>query len=399
MRKGGAALAAALILSSSRAFAASAEPELVPMQSGPRRPRKVDLPAARPLKEAEPAPRAPAPKDEPLGRDDTREILRRTRPKRPYLITRARAWFAQASVDTRYALQVPSTQVTPPGLEVFYGETREQQTSGVMVVYGAEVAPLDWLGFEGEFGEDRRSGTMYDRFWVDARNAQHLTNNATGATWDHPDHEDDTVFESDHRARRDWAAASAHFRVLDGKVLASEDWEIDHALDLTVGAHRFRQDGRFANERVTRSDGKFFPQVPLGPVAGQNGTYTAQWRGPHIGFREEMTLPRGFSMDAMLLWSPFMEFRGDGYDNGAAALRGETPNYTDRSHGSALHFRLGAAWTWSVLRFEAGYMRLAFSSHRGNRRYYLAGGGIFDQPLEKTETEVSGLYVGGSLRY
>jgi hypothetical protein len=52
-----------------------------------------------------------------------------------------------------------------------------------------------------------------------------------------------------------------------------------------------------------------------------------------------------------------------------------------------------------MLRVDAGLLRLAFSSHRGNRRYYLASGAVFDQALERTDAIAEGFYVGASLRY
>lgn len=400
MRNAGAALAAALLLLvPARARSASAEPELVRMEpSAPR--KRAAVPALPPAKPKESAPpREAAPR---LERDELREKIRTGKPKRPFFTARTFAWFARSSVDTRYAIQIPSSLVTPVGLEVFYGETQERTAEGMMLVHGAELAPLDWFSVEGEFGEDRQTGGMTDHFWINSPNAALLTNLSNGATWTHPDHEDDTVQRRDHAARRDWLAANAMFRVMDGRVFGAEEWEVSHALDVMIGAHRFRQDGRFSNLRTTTSLGKFFTQQALGPIAGENGTYRAQWRGVHFGMREEMAVPMGFAFDGMVLWSPFMEYRGDGYDNllvGPGNLRGETPNYEDRSHGSALHFRLGASWTWSVMRLEAGYMRLYFSSHRGNRRYNLYGGGGFDRGLEMTETEVSGLYAGGAVRF
>ena len=59
------------------------------------------------------------------------------------------------------------------------------------------------------------------------------------------------------------------------------------SLDIALGVERYRQNSRLTNLERTLSVGKRYPVAPLGAVAGLDSAYLAQWRGPHIGLREE----------------------------------------------------------------------------------------------------------------
>jgi hypothetical protein len=301
-------------------------------------------------------------------------------------------------VNTRYSIQIPREQITPPG-EVFIGETEERAIDGVLMLHSVELAPIGWFSGEFEYGTDRHDGRYTDRYWLHSPHSETLTNLDNGAVWTRPDHEDDLVFASAHSARREWVSANLYFRIAEGRVTGSDEMEVRHALDMSVGGHRFRQASRFTDLSRVLSTGKLYAPAPVGPIPGFDATYTASWAGPHLGFREDIRVPLGFSFEGQVLWSPLMGYRGEGFNNLDGSLRGTPPNYEDRANGSAVHFRLGAAWNYSVVRVEAGYMRLAFTSAHGNRRYHLADGSPFDQPVETTRTEVSGLYVGGSLSF
>lgn len=394
-----AAALCALLLLTARAWSAPVEPELAPMTT-PRRPRAAPAPPPPPA--AEPPPAEAAPKPEPLPeRDEDRERLRKE-PRRPWTTFRTRAWLAKSLVEVRYSIQIPREQIDPPA-EVFYGETQEFGASGVMMLHSAELAPLTWFSVEMEYGEDRpKAGGYTDRYWLHSPHSDSLTNLSNGAVWHRPDHEDDLIYHAINVSRRDWTQANMYLRVWEGRVGGAGETEISHALDLALGAHRFRQDSRQTGLERTFSAGKFYAPLPVGPLPGYDSTYSAVFEGAHFGFREEMVFPLGFTCDGQFLWSPVAKFRGDGYDNfsaGPGGLRSVSPNYTDRTNGTALNFRLGAAWTWTVLRIDAGYMRLSFRGRRGNRRYYLDDGTTFDQGLDMNDVEVAGFYAGASLRF
>jgi hypothetical protein len=388
-----AAVSAALLFAAPHARAASAEPELAPL-SPAERPAPRREPAAARHRRAEPRPPPPA----PIERDEVRERLRRGPPQRPFVTVRSRLWLARSTVDTRYSIQIPRAQINPPA-EVFVGETEERAATGSLLINSVEVAPLSWFSGEFEYGRDQATGGYTDRYWLHSPASDTLTKFSNGAVWHNPDHEDDTIFTADHAARREWISASVYFRVAEGRVTGSDEMEVRHALDIAVGGHRFRQDSHFMNLARTLSTGKLYAPAPLGPIPGFDSTYYAIWSGPHLGFREEIEVPLGFSFEGQFLWSPLIEFHADGYNNLDGSLRPSAPNYQDTARGSAVHFRLGAAWTWSVVRVEAGYMRLSFTSHHGNRRYYNVDGTTSDQAVELTTTEASGLYVGGALRF
>lgn len=384
---------AVLLVAAPYARSAPSEPELLPLS--PSRPSAAPRPKPSP-----PRPRAerPPPAPAPLERDEVRENIRRGPPERAFLTLRSRLWLASGSVNTRYSIQIPRERISPPG-EVFFGETEERAASGVMMMNSVELAPINWFSAEFEYGTDRRGGRYTDRYWLHSPHSVTLTKVSNGAVWNRPDHEDDTVFVADHQARREWISANVYFRLAEGRVTGSDEVEVRHAFDLSLGGHRFRQSSRFTNLERTLSTGKFYAQAPLGPVAGFDATYAASWAGPHLGLREDITVPLGFSFEGQFLWSPLMEYRGEGFNNLDGSLRATSPNYSDRANGSAIHFRLGAAWNYSALRVEGGYMRFAFTSAHGNRRYHLVDGTVYDQAVETTRTEVSGLYVGGHLRF
>lgn len=389
MRTALAAAAAALLLSAPDARAASAEPELIPLYPS--------APRAQPRRAPEP-PRRPKAAVRPPEHDEVREELRRVPPERAFVTVKSRVWLARSTIDTRYSIQIPRDQIDPPA-DVFIGETEEREASGTMLLHSVELAPLSWFSGEFEYGHDRAGGSYTDRYWLHAPSADTLTNTNNGAVWHKPDHEDDMVLRSDHSARRQWMSANAFFRVAKGRVTGSDEMEVTHAFDLAIGGHRYTQESRFTNLERTLSTGKFFPAAPIRPIAGFDATYSSAWIGPHLGFREEIRLPAGFAFAGQFLWGPAMQYRADGFNNLDPSLRAASPNYTDAASGTAIHFRMGAAWQWSILSVEAGYMHLSFNARRGTRTYYLPDGTTENQPVEKTVSEVSGMYVGGSLRF
>ena len=328
--------------------------------------------------------------------------------KRELVVLRARAWLTTGSVDTRISRQVPPQNVTALGpngqqADVFLGETEQRGAAGLMLVYSAEVAPLRWLSGEFQYGDDSPKGSYGDHYWVHAPNAAFLENFATGATWNFPNHQDDLVLGADARSRRDWTAGNIYARVIERRNRRPDDAVWHETLDLAFGYERFRQDSSLTNLSVTMNQGKYYsPGLPVGPIAGFDSSYCAAWSGPHFGFRDEVAVPYGFSFDGMFLWSPFMVYRGEGYDNLGtywAPLVNSSPNFVDTAHGTAVHFQLGARWDWAMFRFEAGYQRFYFYSRTGTRTFSGADGGISSMQLDFSTAEVAGAYAGVTLRY
>jgi len=399
MRKVGALVLMLLITFPSRGSAASADPSLMPELD--RAPARVPSPA-RSRERTLPPEAPPAEELAPSSTASRRRGEDPSPPRRSVLRLRTRAWLTSGSIDTRYCAQVPPDQVTPAGMEVFEGETEERGAKGIMLVHSMELAPLKWLSFEGQFGEDKAKGRYNDGIWVHAPDTDLLTYFPTGGTWVKPDHVDDVGYGADVSARRDWAAATVYLRIVDAHIAEVDELEVRHALDIALGVERYRQNSRLTNLERTLSVGKRYPVAPLGAVAGLDSAYLAQWRGPHIGLREEFFAPYGFSFDGTVLWSPFMEYRGDGYDNlsaGPGGLRSEAPNFIDRAHGTAVHIQVGGGWAWRNIRLEAGYQRLYFYSRTGMRRYYAFDGSSTDYQLEFATAELGGAYLGASLRF
>ena len=315
--------------------------------------------------------------------------------KRKLVVLRARAWLTTGSVDTRISQQTNSQP------DVFAGETEERGADGPMFVYSAEVAPLRWFSGEFQYGEDNQKGTYADHYWLHAPGVEI---DFPRATWVSPDHMDDLVLGADARSHRDWTAGNIYARVLDLHNQRSEDPVWHETLDLAFGYERFRQGSNFTNLSVTMNQGNFFsPGLPVGPIAGFNSSYSAAWSGPHFGFRDEIAIPYGFSFDGMFLWSPFMVYRGEGYNSGGPTfwgpLRNVSPNFIDTAHGTAVHFQLGVRWEWSMLRLEAGYQRLYFYSRTGTRTFFAADGSSPGMQLDFATAEMGGAYTGVTLRY
>ena len=321
---------------------------------------------------------------------------------RPYVVLRSRAWLTSGTVATRYSTEVPPDLVTPPGGEVFLGETERHHLSGTMLLDSAEVAPLTWLSFEFQYGEDRPHGTYKDEYWIHAPSMAVLTNLSNGATWNSPNHENDLVFGADESGSQDWAAATIYLRVLESKLETPDSYELKHSLDIAAGAERYRQNSRRTNLAIVSNSMKYYSNAPPGPIAGYNSSYQALWQGPHIGLRDSVSVRGGFAVEGLVLWSPFMEYKGQDYENLAAqsgSARGGSPNIADWARGTAIHFDLGASWTWSIVRVEAGYQRLYFYSRTGLRRFYNADGTMTDAQLDFATADLAGAYAGVSLRF
>ncbi|MDD5630089.1 MAG: hypothetical protein PHU21_13555 [Elusimicrobia bacterium] len=357
----------------------------------------VESPARR---EAAPAPPpaapAPAPPAAPAKRQRAPRWEEDESFKRELLTLRARAWFTIGSVDTRISKVIDQ--------DILIGETEERGSNGLMMVYSAELAPIRWLSGEFQYGEDTHKGSYSDRYWVHSPQSSLLIDTANGATWRYPDHEADLAFAADARSRRDWVAGTIYARIIDLRPWRVDDPVWHETLDVAAGYERFRQYSNLTHLSVTVNQGKYFsPALSPGPIAGFDSGYSAVWSGPHIGFRNEIAVPGGFSFDSLFLWSPFMSYRGEGYDNMGGMywypLRDSGPNYVDTAKGTAVHFQLGLRWDWRMLRVEAGYQRFYFYSRTGSRTFSAADGSIPNMQLDFATAEIAGAYAGASVRF
>ncbi len=392
------------------AHAASADPSLIPEMDA-HRPAAKAPPAPRrptPVSPAEEVvPAAPAPADpRPKGprRDLENEVLEA--PRRPWFALRERTWFMHGSVDERYSQDATANFTVTQGLgPPRTGTSENARLKGIMPVLEAEVAPLSWLALVGEYGvaADANPGTGVST-WVDATKADILTNNGTGAVWNDPGHAE-YLHQSfgGTSAKTTWQSASVALRIVDSHGGTQGRMEYDHSIDLLLGAHRFRDEFTMTNGLVDLNSG----QVAGLPAAGTytDGplyTKTLTWRGPHAGIQAETSLPEGFRLDAQVLYSPLMEYRGTIYDalNGGNGVdRAQSPNIQEWAHGTAVHFRVGAGWHWGPVSVDGGFMRLYFYSRTGRRRTYAADGSSSDVQLDHAVTERSGMYAGASFRY
>lgn len=380
------------------------EPELIPRFAPLKK-----LPAADPLKpvrrpvdleEAEPAYKILPPPNDLMRKPRTSELGAKAE-NREILALRSRAWFYRAALDTRYSEPVAAGQATPAGVAAWTGETNETRGDGFMAVNSAELAPLNWLSLQAEYGrQTTHKGRYTEREWVHAPDAETVTSVATGESWSRPSHEDDTRYGAKARGAVEWAAANLYLRVIEARIVGQDDDSFRHAFDLGVGVHRLRHNMRLTEFERTLSLGKIAAAQPLGPLAGYDWRYEAQWRGPHVAMRETVRFPAYFGIEGEAFWSPgAMEYRGDGYDNVAAGLRAEPPNFEDRARGSAIHMRFAASWAWKGVRVEGGWQRLYFYSRTGKRRYHQLGGVDQDYQLDFATTELSGLFAGASVRF
>jgi hypothetical protein len=384
------------------------EPELMP--GFKPLPRKKTAPKAVPLKDlAVPEETGydilPARKPEPAPYDLMRKPSTKTigakAERRPVFSARARAWFYKGSVDTRFSEQVPPEDVTPPGTEVWLGETEERGAKGFMLVYGAELAPLPWLSVSGEYGRDTGSkSTGRERFWVHSPQSDSLTYFPTGATWSRPRYEDDLVYTQSVRGQVEWAAANLYLRVIEARIAGQDDDEFRHAFDVGAGYHRLRVNQKLSGRGLSYTGGRFYSSASRAAAPGEYASYDALWQGAHAAIRDVVRFPRGFHAEGEALWAPVgMEFRGDGHDRTIAGLQAASPNITDRARGSAIHFRFSGGWNWGPFALEGGYQRLYFYSRTGRRRFNEAGGAFTDYDLNFGTTELAGLFAGASVRF
>ena len=382
------------------------EPELIPRFAPLKK-----LPATDPLKpvrrpvdlEDEPVYKILPPRDD-LMRKPRSSALNAKAERREVLRLRTRLWFFDGGASARISEQVPPHLVTPEGLEVWEGETEEFGAGGMMLLYAAEFAPLSWLSFTAEYGQEKKTkGRYHDKYWVHSPDSPDLTYFPTGAKWIHPQHEDDLVLSANSRGSVDWSAATMYFRVLEARIAGQDDDSFRHALDVGAGAHQLRMRQRMTDREITRSDGRRYGPFPLNPLPGYDATYEALWRGGHAAMRDTVKFPKKFTLEGEVLWAPVgMEFRGDGYYNqgvGPGDLRAETPNYEDRARGSAIHMRFAGGWTWGPLTFEGGYQRLYFYSRTGRRRFHNFDGTKSEVQLDNATAEFGGFFAGANFRF
>ena len=304
-------------------------------------------------------------------------------------------------MDTRYQIAIPPELVNPRG-EVWYGDTQERGVRGLMAVFCAEFSPVRFLSLEAQFGRSSTHGDYQLHSWIHAPDAATLIKYSNGATWSHPDHEDDAAAEGAQAGRSDWGAANLYLRVLGSPRPPGDDEGLSHSLDIALGVERYRASTRITDYRRTLSTGRFYPQQPVGPVPGVDSPYEAVWQGAHLGLREEVRGPYALIFDGTVFWSPAMEYQGKGFWNtavGPGMLRAQSPNYMDSAHGTAIHFQLGLAWEWSILRLEAGYQRFYFYSRTGTEEYYNYDGSVDNTQLNFATADLGGIYTGVSIRF
>lgn len=410
----GAILTALLLSLCPAARAATADPSLMPEFEQKRRAPK---PAAAPRR-ASPAPEpndAAAPPDEPpppppvrppkLDRPDQREEVEEV-PRREWIVVRERTWIMSGTQESRFespADPAVYTRVSGSG-DVWDGDTYNTRLRGAMPIGEIELAPLSWLSFVGEFGAAAmKSRGWADTGWIDAQHAR-VQNANTGAVFDFPGHAETTHASAGvDSARTAWESASLAFRVVENRGGSRGKMEYDHSIDLLVGAHQFKDEFTASNAVVDGNTGTTIPAYPVGTrFAGPVLHQRALWRGPHMGLRLQSETTQGFGLNALVLWSPLMEYRGDVDDlvsQSAGNLRAKNPTTIERAHGTAFHFRLGASWRWEFLSLEGGYMRLYFYSRTGLRRSYAPNGAPTDERLDHAITERGGFYAGASARF
>jgi hypothetical protein len=322
--------------------------------------------------------------------------------QREFVLLRARWWDIRGSVDTRVSERGPAGAFSPASVDV--GETQENGFNGAMLLASAELAPFSWLSLVGEYGRDQKlHGAFHDRFWVHSTDGGTVTNTGNGATWDSPNHEDDEVLSAAAHGKTEWAAATLYLRAIEARIAGQDDDSFRHSFDIGVGAQRLRVTQRLTDLRNEPSAGKYYTPGAPGPVPGLDATYAAQWLGGHVALRETVRFPARFAFEGEALWSPVgMQYRGEGYDNlnaGPGALRVQSPNFTDRANGSAVHFRFSGKWGWGPFGIEGGYQRLYFYSRTGRRTYHNQDGTDTAKQLDFAATEMGGLFAGASLRF
>ncbi|MDX6770904.1 MAG: hypothetical protein SF051_15325 [Elusimicrobiota bacterium] len=399
-------IALLLCLACPAAAQVGGEPELIPSFAPAKRAAKPAPAPRRP----EPAPVEEAPAYEiiPPRKDDLMRVPKAEmigRKQKPREIVRLRSWWwaAEGSMETRQSRSFPAV-VTQGDVEPVYWLTYTQKFKprNEFIVHSVEFAPLSWLSFEAQDGRSRSRGRWSGADELHAPQFDLFTWTATGATWVKPDHAEHfrEVGELGGTAR--WSAANMNLRVLEQSLSTIDETEFGHSLDLILGYHRFFDRMRVTNGSVDLQTYQIYASPGLGPINDLDSTYEGRWQGGHIGLRDDVRLPLGFGFEGWMLWSPFMEFQGDGFDNRAAAagtMSASYPNYEDRARGTAIHLNLAAAWRWSAVRLEAGWQRLYFYSRTGNRRLHRVGGTHDDRILDHAITERAGFFAGASVRF
>lgn len=388
-------LSAALILAACLPLSAGAqaEPELTPLFNTPR--RNSPRPPPSKLRLAEPIER----RIEELPRLG---LLEYRRPKGlPYVELRVEAWFMTTLLTTE-----AETALTPAdysGGAPIQIQLNEYRTRQILPIIALEVGPHERISILGEYGASDFSSAGFDlTTMIDAPGAAPLTNLASGGTWSDPKREKTNKINGDARGGSTWISSSLCLRLLDRKATSVETGGFSHSLDLLMGGHSYRHEFDIRNIRVSFDDGKIPSIFGMGAtVPGRIERASSNWRGPHIGLRDEVSLIAGFSFKANLIYAPYMEFRGDISDlyTAGGATRLQNPQIEARGRGNGFHVRAAAVWTWSLLRLEAGYQRLSFGTSNVRSREYGPGDAATDEPVKDISMLSQGLFASASLRF
>lgn len=399
--------ALALLLSavlSPAARAASADPSLMPeFESHRKAPAPAE--AERPAPSGDAPPAAPSAPAAPARHRRPDRIEEEPAPRRPWIVAHGRYWFVSGNQESRYGTIAPSTvlQVVSGTGDPWTGSTANSRLRGKMPIAELEIAPFERLSILGEYGAAGVSGRFGRTDWVDAQHADVLLAPQLGVTLNSPNHvQSGHLSASAVSARTTWASASLALRVVDNRGASIGRMEYDHSVDVLLGAERFTDEYTVYDAIVDADSGIFPAAHPVGfRFPGYVQRVSSAWRGPHAGLRLAASTPNGFHLEALVLWSPLMEYRGDLYDNvnAGGSLRPNSPNILERAHGVAFHQRFGASWRWEAFSLEAGYMHMYFYSRTGLRRSYAPDGTSTDAQLDRAMVERSGFYAGASARF
>ncbi len=385
-----------------------AEPELLPSFAPARRPASatkaptVKRPPPEP-EEDKPLYEIIPPRKDDLMRVPKAEMIGRKPKQREIVRLRSWWWAAEGSAETRHSESYSAT-VTQGVAEPVYWLTYTQKFKprNEFIVHSVEFAPLSWLSVEAQDGRSRSRGRWSGSDALHAPHFDLFTWTPTGAQWTKPDHVEYFREGAELTGTARWSAANLNLRVLEQSLSTIDETEYGHSLDVILGYHRFIDRMRITNGSVDVQTNQVTVTPGVGPINNLDSTYEARWQGGHIGLRDDVRLPLGFGFEGWALWSPVMEYQGDGFDNRSAlsgTLSSNFPNYEDRARGTAIHFNLLAAWRWSFVRLEAGWQRLYFYSRTGNRRAHRPGGTHTDLNLDHAITERAGFFMGASVRF
>lgn len=314
-----------------------------------------------------------------------------------YIKVSVTPWFSSGM--GRFQISFPLDNSIPKS-EIATGSTLEfQDKNNLMYLVAAEIRPHRRFSFDFQYGDSNfNAGFCRDHDWIDAANYI-ITFQPSGNVYETPHQTDLSLSQSSLSGRTTVMSVDGYARLIYNAAARTENDTIYHNLDLLLGYSWYDDRFRMRNLVQLLSTGDL-PTPPPGPIPGQDSTYNFHWEGFKMGLREELTLPYGFHAAGAFAYSPFVNYRGEGFWNLRNDLRRTPPCFVHIAHGSLYEGRLSVGYSpIRALSADFGYLIMYYNAKSGTDTTYFADGTETQVDLDRVWSERKGWNLTVSLKF